>query len=245
MIGFGGFITTPILLISKIFNIFFLSSNKIYIHEQNIIYGLANKLNYFIANNAFISFPKVNMRSKEIFVGNFFLDKNKPREKLNDKYINVLLIGGSAGSLDLNDKMLEQIIKSNRLYLEKIKFSIQIPSQYLEIYKKKYTDFIDDKICSFFSFKNNLNPKEYDFIISRSGSGSLNEILYYTNNVHYIPHLVSRDQHQRFNLNYFLSRGMSLKEFALPKKKKFISHFYFNSFINPHSIEKIICYTTR
>ena len=90
LIGFGGFITTPILLISKIFNIFFLSSNKIYIHEQNIIYGLANKLNYFIANNAFISFPKVNMRSKEIFVGNFFSDKNKPREKLNDKYINVL-----------------------------------------------------------------------------------------------------------------------------------------------------------
>ena len=41
LIGFGGFISTPVLLISKLFNIFFLSRNKIFIHEQNIIYGLA------------------------------------------------------------------------------------------------------------------------------------------------------------------------------------------------------------
>ena len=67
LIGFGGFITTPVLLISKLFNIFLLSFNKIYIHEQNVIYGLANKINYFFAKNVFISFPKDNMRSKEIF----------------------------------------------------------------------------------------------------------------------------------------------------------------------------------
>ena len=68
LIGFGGFITTPILIISKLFNIFLLSFNKIYIHEQNVIYGLANQINYFIAKNAFISFPKENMRSKEILL---------------------------------------------------------------------------------------------------------------------------------------------------------------------------------
>jgi UDP-N-acetylglucosamine:LPS N-acetylglucosamine transferase len=91
LIGFGGFITTPILLISKLFNIIFFSSNKIYIHEQNFIYGLANKINYLIAKNAFISFPKVNMRSKEIFVGNFFLDTNKPREELDGKFVNFIV----------------------------------------------------------------------------------------------------------------------------------------------------------
>ena len=48
LIGFGGFITRPILIISKLFNIFLISLNKIYIHEQNVIYGLANKINYFI-----------------------------------------------------------------------------------------------------------------------------------------------------------------------------------------------------
>ena len=44
------------------------------------------------------------MRSKEIFVGNFFINRNKFREKLDHNFINVLLMGGSAGSLDLNNK---------------------------------------------------------------------------------------------------------------------------------------------
>ena len=245
LIGFGGFITTPILLISKLFNIIFFSSNKIYIHEQNFIYGLANKINYLIAKNAFISFPKVNMRSKEIFVGNFFLDTNKPREELDGKFVNVLLMGGSAGSLELNNKLLEEIKLLDKKYLEKIKFFIQIPDSHINIYKKKYEDLLDNDNCSFFTFKNNLNFKEYDLILSRSGSGSINEILYQTNNVYFMPHLISRDQHQKFNLSYFFSQNMSLKKFQIPNKKNIVSQFYFNSLINPYSIEKIICYTTR
>ena len=245
LLGFGGFITTPILIIAKFFNIFFLSSNRIYIHEQNIIYGLANKINYFIAKNAFISFPKHKMCSKEIFVGNFFIDREKANEKLDNNFINILLMGGSAGSLDLNKKMLKEIMILNRKHLNKLKFFIQIPSSHLEIIKKKYIDLIDINRCTFFSFKNDLNIKEYDFILSRSGSGSINEILYYTNNVYFIPHLISKDQHQKFNLNYFMSHKMSLRRFFIPNKKNSINPFYFNSLINPHSIEKIICYTTR
>ena len=136
LIGFGGFITIPVLLISKLFNIFLLTSNKLFIHEQNFIYGLANKINYLIANKAFISFPKVKMRSKEIFVGNFFLDKNKYREKLDKNFINILLIGGSAGSLDLNHKMIEELKLLDKKYLEKTNFFIQIPSSHIKILKK-------------------------------------------------------------------------------------------------------------
>ena len=245
LIGFGGFITTPVLIISKLFNIFLFSANKIFIHEQNFIYGLANKINYIIAKNAFISFPKINMSGKEIFVGNFFLDTNKIREKLDDKFINILLIGGSAGSLELNNKMLDEIKNLDKKYLKKIKFFIQIPNTFIDDFKKKYEKLISNKSFIYFYFNNNLNFEEYDFILSRSGSGSINEILYFTNNVYFIPHLVSRDHHQKFNLNYFLSHNMSLKNFVIPTQKKIVSQFYFNSLINPHSIEKIICYTTR
>ena len=106
---------------------------------------------------------------------------------------------------------------------------------------------IKDRDIIFYSsaIKNNLNFKEYDLILSRSGSGSINEILYHTNNVYFMPHLISRDQHQKFNLSYFFSQNMSLKKFWIPDKKNIISQFYFNSLINPYSIEKIICYTTR
>ena len=245
LIGFGGFITIPVLVISKLFNFFFLSSNKIFIHEQNIIYGLANKINYFFAKNSFISFPKINMRRKEIFVGNFFVNTNKPKEILDNKLINILLIGGSAGSIDLNNKLCEKVMSLEKTYLEKMKFTIQIPASNKDIFKEKYTHLISNSRFELFTFKNNLNYKDYDFIVSRSGSGSINELLYYTNNVHFIPHLASRDQHQNLNLNYFLSHNMSLKDFFIPHKKNSNNDKYFNSFINPYSIEKIICYTTR
>ena len=45
-------------------------------------------------------------------------------------------MGGSSGSLDLNNKMLEEIKMLNDDHLDKIKFFIQIPDTYLEIYKK-------------------------------------------------------------------------------------------------------------
>ena len=76
LIGFGGFITTPVLLISKLFNIFLLSFNKIYIHEQNVIYGLANKINYFIFNCELISNTKNFPYSSNFFLYKYSLSLN-------------------------------------------------------------------------------------------------------------------------------------------------------------------------
>ena len=154
-------------------------------------------------------------------------------------------MGGSAGSLELNNMMLKEIKNFNRTYYKYFKFFIQIPESHIKVLKKKYSDLLDKNNCEFFSFKDDLNPHEYDIILSRSGSGSINEILYYTNNVYFTPHLISRDQHQKFNLDYFLSHDMSQKNFYIPNKKKLTSQFYFNPLINPHSIKKIICYITR
>ena len=175
----------------------------------------------------------------------FFLDQKELREKIDNSFINILLIGGSAGSLDLNYRMLKELANLDRKHIEKIKFFIQLPQSHYESLKNKYTDLIDSSKFTFFSFKNNLNLQKYDLILSRSGSGSINEILYYTNNVYFIPHLVSRDQHQKFNLSYFRSHNMSKSKFHIPTNKRIINQFYFNTLINPHAIDKIICYTTR
>ena len=107
LIGFGSFITTPVLYISKFFNI--INSNKIYIHEQNYVLGLANKINYFIADKVFTSFPSKKLNKKEIFVGNFFNSLDKDIEELNHNYINILLLGGSGGSLELNNILLSKL----------------------------------------------------------------------------------------------------------------------------------------
>ena len=46
------------------------------------------------------------------------------------------------------------------------------------------------------------------------------------------------------NLRYFKENSYSLKDFEIPISKK-ISKEYFNSLINPFSMQKILCYLTR
>jgi len=242
LLGFGGFISVPVLFFAKITNILFLKEHKINFHEQNYVYGLANKFNYFIAHRVFTSFPNNHLKSKEIFVGNFFSNLEKKYEKLDNKFINILLIGGSAGSLDLNKFLSNQLLNIDRTLLKNFKFYIQVPKKFLEEISREYENLKID--IEFFTFNGSLNFKDFDLIISRSGSGSLHEILYFNNRVYFVPHLHSRDGHQSLNLRYFKENSYSLKDFKIPISKK-ISKEYLNSLINPFSMQKILCYLTR
>ena len=242
LLGFGGFITVPVLFFAKITNILFLKGHKIYFHEQNYVYGLANKFNYFIAHRVFISFPNNYLKSKEIFVGNFFTNLEKKYENLDNKLINILLIGGSAGSLELNKFLSNKLLEIHRTLLKNFRFYIQVPKKFLEEVSREYENLKLD--IEFFTFNENLNFKDFDLIISRSGSGSLHETLYFNNKVYFIPHLHSRDGHQSLNLRYFKENNYSLKDFEIPISKK-ISKEYLNSLINPFSMQKILCYLTR
>ena len=242
LLGFGGFISVPVLFFAKITNILFLKDHNINFHEQNYVYGLANKFNYFIAHNVFTSFPNNNFKSKEIFVGNFFTNLEKKNDLLDNKFINILLVGGSAGSLELNKFLSNQLLNIDTTIIKNLKFYIQVPKNFLEEISREYENLKID--IEFFTFNENLNFKDFDLIISRSGSGSLHEILYYNNNVYFIPHLHSRDGHQTLNLRYFKENGYSLKDFEIPLYKKNTNE-YLNSLINPFSMQKILCYLTR
>ena len=182
------------------------------------------------------------MKSKEIFVGNFFTNLERKYEKLDNKLINILLIGGSAGSLELNKFLSNELLKIDRTLINNFKFYIQVPKKFLEEVSREYENLKLD--IEFFTFNENLNFKDFDLIISRSGSGSLHEILYFNNKVYFIPHLHSRDGHQSLNLRYFKENSYSLKDFEIPVSKK-ISNEYLNSLINPFSMQKILCYLTR
>jgi UDP-N-acetylglucosamine--N-acetylmuramyl-(pentapeptide) pyrophosphoryl-undecaprenol N-acetylglucosamine transferase len=175
------------------------------------------------------------LKSKEIFVGNFFTNLERKYEKLDNKLINILLIGGSAGSLELNKFLSNELLKIDRTLINNFKFYIQVPKKFLEEVSREYENLKLD--IEFFTFNENLNFKDFDLIISRSGSGSLHEILYFNNKVYFIPHLHSRDGHQSLNLRYFKENSYSLKDFEIPISKK-ISKEYLNSLINPFSMQK-------
>jgi UDP-N-acetylglucosamine:LPS N-acetylglucosamine transferase len=235
VIGFGGYLSVLPICLSKGFNIF-LKKNKTYIHEQNFIYGLANKINYLFSNFSFISFPKAGLKSKEIYVGNFFkkvLHTNgKPQVGKN----KILLIGGSAGSIELNNQLINYIKKIPIKEIDKFEFNIQIPSSQTSI-KDQYK-----KLCkniNFFDFIDDLKFYDYNLIFSRCGSGSMFEILYYTDKVFFVPHLHSRDLHQKFNKMFFINKLKIKDEIPNHDNLKILPNFYFNQFINPYSIHKI------
>ncbi|MDC0861405.1 UDP-N-acetylglucosamine--N-acetylmuramyl-(pentapeptide) pyrophosphoryl-undecaprenol N-acetylglucosamine transferase [Alphaproteobacteria bacterium] len=235
VIGFGGFLTIVPLFLGRIFNFFF-KKNIIYLHEQNIIYGLANKINYIVSNYAFISFPKKQLKKKEIYVGNFFKTIIPSNNDQKMRKIKVLLIGGSAGSVELNNKLIDYIKDIPLEERDSFEFNVQIPPSYSSI-KEQYEKVT--KNIFFFSFINDLQFDNYDLIFSRCGSGSMFEILYFTNRVYFHPHLHSRDSHQKFNKKFFID-NLKLKD-EIPNYKKLLvpSNFYFNQLINPFSIQKI------
>ena len=242
-IGFGGFITTPILYLAKFISFFFFKSHKVFIHEQNLIFGYANKLNYWIADKVFISFPNEKIKKKEIFVGNFFRDQFSRSFKIEDGQVKILLIGGSAGSIELNEILLNELSKIEKTFMAKIQLDIQISSLQSENLQAQYLAQSDN--VSFFSFKENINFINYDLIISRSGSGSIHETLYFTDKIFFKPHLFSRDQHQKYNLIYFQKHSNLPTKLEIPLQKQYQNTNYFNEMINPYSMQKLVCYIAR
>lgn len=115
IIGFGNYITVPVLLAGLIFR------KKIYLHEQNVSMGLANKLFYRFAKKLFLTFEEtfsslpVKYQNKVIVSGNpmrkefYSIDPKKQRKKLKleegEKIL--LIVGGSLGAKSINDAMFE------------------------------------------------------------------------------------------------------------------------------------------
>ena len=120
--------------------------------------------------------------------------------------------------------------------IDKFEFNIQIPSSQTSI-KDQYKKLSEN--INFFDFIDDLKFYDYNLIFSRCGSGSMFEILYYTDKVFFVPHLHSRDLHQKFNKMFFINKLKIKDEIPNHDNFKILPNFYFNQFINPYSIHKI------
>ena len=116
IVGFGNYITIPVLLAAIVLKI------PYYLQEQNCTMGQANKYFYKMAKKVFIAFentlPNIpeKYRSKFVVTGNplreEFYGKNKAeeRKKLNikDDEKVILVIGGSLGAKNINEAILKK-----------------------------------------------------------------------------------------------------------------------------------------
>lgn len=116
VIGFGNYISIPVLLGANILRI------PYYLQEQNCTMGLANKYFYKRSKKVFIAFKNtldsIPKKYKEKFVvsGNplreefYYKNKEKDREKLGIKKDEkmIMVIGGSLGAKNINDVLVKK-----------------------------------------------------------------------------------------------------------------------------------------
>lgn len=182
VIGFGNYITIPVLLSAKILRI------PYYLQEQNCKMGLANKYFYKGAKKVFAAFENTlddvphKYRKKFLVTGNplreefYKKDKNDERKKLNIKENEkvILVMGGSLGAKNINEAILkswEKIIKDKNIRL----FWATGKENFEEaVFRMK--DFGNAVIMPYFENAADIMSAA-DLVICRAGASTISELI--------------------------------------------------------------------
>lgn len=177
VIGVGGYVTAPVIYSAKKLGY------KTFIHEQNSIPGLSNKLLVNYADKIGISLPdsvRYFPRKKTIFTGNprseeaYYTKEISKKElglSLSDKKKLVLIVMGSLGSTTMNRKLKETLpLFANKNY----EVVFVTGKDYYKEYKKIETP-SNVKVVAY--LENMIQVlKKTDLIVSRAGASSIAEI---------------------------------------------------------------------
>ena len=220
---------------------------KLFIHEGNSILGLANKVLGIFAEKIFLTFPLKNFPKKTILTGmpirkEFFqkFEKSKLYKKYNfsNNKKTLLIIGGSQGAKFINNMILNHI-EELRKFIQQIIHLTGYNEDNNNI--KKYYD--NNSIKSIVLKNSNKLIEFYsisDFIISRAGSSTLNELKLFSNNTLLIPYPHAKDNHQVLNAKLFVRENLFseffeensinieiLKKFLSKKVNKKLSNIHY------------------
>lgn len=197
VIGFGGYVTVPVIYAAKRLKI------ATYIHEQNSIPGKANLLLNRIVKNTFISFEdseKYFKKNNIIFSGNpsgaaaiakYPLKKEDFGLDVSKKL--VLVVMGSLGSSKVNEILINNFSKADASY--EVLF-VTGANSYEEVKKNKFpknifvVPYIEDIVRMM---------KNADLVVSRAGATTLSEIIALKKPSILIPSPYVPDNHQYIN----------------------------------------------
>lgn len=215
-IGTGSYVSFPVIFSAKLKKI------KTIIHESNSVFGIGNYVSAFFSDKILLGLPiKDNpFKTKTILTGNpirtdFFspVDINKLREKLEIKegILTMLVFGGSQGAKNINEAIYRLILD----YITQKK-TIQIihitGKQNFEEIKNKYDQIDAKKLVKVLPYYNEMNELYAlsDLVISRSGSGTISELISFKKPAILIPLKNSAKDHQNLNAQILLKHGCSI-----------------------------------
>ncbi len=198
--SFGGFVSVPVVLAA------WLQGKKIYIHEQTTRMGLANKIGSLFADKIFLSFEDslhYFPANKSIYTGypvreECFSEEIKPVQvggKVFDFKGKPLLFvtGGGNGS-----KLLNELVKNNLVWLKE---RFQILHQVGKVFEEEHQKLNDDAYISIPFVREGMIDlfKGAAIVVSRSGAGTVAELLACRKVSIFIPLKISQKNEQFHN----------------------------------------------
>ena len=200
VLGFGGYFTVPIIFAG------WLMRFKIFLHEGNAIIGKANRFLLNFTRDLLTSFENTLISGKKININNKMVGLpiriNKDDKVLNNNSSNdfvISVIGGSQGAHNLSINIAESIKSVQDNSEKRIIVYHQCRSEDLERLQAYYqTHNINNDVRVFFDEMAQVLSKS-NLVISRSGSSTVNEIIYYCIPSILIPYPHASDNHQYYN----------------------------------------------
>jgi len=219
-IGFGSYISFPVILVSKLLKI------KTVIHEQNIIPGLANHILGKITDKVALSFEytrKYFNYKKTLITGNFvreeilnitkqhglnWFNSNFNLNFKNEKF-TILILGGSQGAHFINniiihalDLLEEYKDKIQIIHLTGEKDFVYVREKYkIKNYKNIVLGYLEE-IGYAYSIS--------DIVICRSGATTIAELIALKKPCILIPYPYATGNHQLYNALYLSKNGSGI-----------------------------------
>jgi UDP-N-acetylglucosamine--N-acetylmuramyl-(pentapeptide) pyrophosphoryl-undecaprenol N-acetylglucosamine transferase len=202
VLGMGGFVAGPGGLMAWMLNI------PLFLHEQNAIAGLTNRILSRFAKTAFVAFPEAAQTIKGAeCIGNpvriGFTQVAEPAERLQSRAnspLQLLVIGGSLGAAALNRILPQAIACLDKAQRPLVRH--QCGEKHLQTCQQNYAQAgVDADVVSFIDDM----PAAYawaDLVVCRSGALTVTELSAVGVASLLIPFPYAVDNHQYYNALY-------------------------------------------
>lgn len=208
VLGVGGYASGPLVLASRGLQI------PRFIHEQNAIPGLTNKVLSMVAEQVFVSLDESSKyfpRHKTLVTGNPLRRQilqaiEAPGAQLRDEKRRLLVFGGSGGAHSINMAMTKVLPHLSEL-MDRMEIRHQTGEKDVEAVTQAYkehgfqgevTPFINDMAAAY---------RWADLIVCRAGATTIAEITACGKACIFIPFPHATDDHQRKNAEALLKKG--------------------------------------